>query len=338
MKICIITVYRSYNFGSFLQAYGLYEYLTSLGHDVVFYEGGLRKLSCLGKIKNIVLSNKSIINIFKGIVFELLEYKQLKKAWNKLPYTKVKENFDFVITGSDEIWNVSREECRFEEFFAKDFIGKKISYAPSINTATKEHFENTNYPILLNEYENISVRDEHSKNIIQKYTSKDISITVDPTFLIENKKIKNYKKEEYIAIYLFQNGINKEDINSIKQFAKNNNLKLVSVGQYISWCDECTHSIEGMPFYMYENAKYVITNTFHGTAYAINYRKQFVTFAKNKNKIKDLLNQFNLIERNINNKQLDEVLKKRINYSSLENKINKNIKISKEFLKNSIRS
>jgi hypothetical protein len=74
-------------------------------------------------------------------------------------------------------------------------------------------------------------------------------------------------------------------------------MPIVSAGQFINWCDKCVHSRKGNPFFIFKNASYVFTNTFHGTAFAINYETQFVSFCKAKPKITNMLMQFGLQDR-----------------------------------------
>ncbi|MBQ9182018.1 MAG: polysaccharide pyruvyl transferase family protein [Bacilli bacterium] len=338
MKICIVTVYNSYNFGSFLQAKNLYNYILNQGYDAVFYNGKSRKLfrACARKIKKNIITNKSIIKIIKGTFFELKEYFILKKAWESLPSTCSRKGFDCVVVGSDEIWNISRLECQKDEFWADGFDCPKISYAPSINTTKSELFLNSKYVELLKKFDCISVRDEYSKKTLSTYCNKSIDVVVDPTFL--NSMSVSSETQNFIAVYLFYGSLTQQEINDIISFAHSKNMKLVSLGQYISWCDKCIHSINGMPFYEYKNAKYVITNTFHGTAYAINYRKQFITYSKGKNKIVELLDSFNLGNRDITNENIMDKFNEIIDYSKINNKINNNIDHSKNYLCDAIRS
>lgn len=167
MNICIVTVYNSYNFGSFLQAKNLYLYLKSQGHNVTFYDGKNRSLfrGCIRKIKKNAINSKNILKTIKGLFFELKEYKILKKAWKQLPKTNSKEGFDCVILGSDEIWNISRIECQKEDFWGKGFNCTKIAYAPSINNAQSSQFDNSKYIEYLNNIKHVSVRDDYSKEI-----------------------------------------------------------------------------------------------------------------------------------------------------------------------------
>ena len=68
--------------------------------------------------------------------------------------------------------------------------------------------------------------------------------------------------------------------------------RLVSLGAWFDWCDECVISENVFSYYL--DADYVITNTFHGTAFAINLCKDFVCFTEKKRKVEELLADFEL--------------------------------------------
>jgi exopolysaccharide biosynthesis predicted pyruvyltransferase EpsI len=90
-----------------------------------------------------------------------------------------------------------------------------------------------------------------------------------------------------------------------------------------------------------KNADYIITDTFHGTIFSIKYHKKFCTFIRDSNseKISDLLNTFNLIDRSIKNTDgLEKVLDTPINYDAVNNHIECQKDRTLEFLKKHLES
>ena len=104
----------------------------------------------------------------------------------------------------------------------------------------------------------------------------------------------------------------------------------MSAGLYQSWCDK---NIKADPFEILgyvKNAKYVVTDTFHGTVFSIKYKKPFATLIResNKEKLSDLLRRFNLEERNlIEVSDLSKILRMPIDGDNID-KIIKNYKDS----------
>lgn len=161
-------------------------------------------------------------------------------------------------------------------------------------------------------------------------------IVLDPTLLCEPEYFEFEKSKPYIAVYLFYDSMDKKLVNEIISFAHAHDLLLISAGQYISWCDFSVHSKNGNPFYIFKNALYVITNTFHGTAYAINYKTKFVSYAKGKKKIEELLQEFELENRIAENVgDLENILKRDINYEVVSKNLARLRKESMLYLSNS---
>lgn len=300
MEISIITVFGSYNHGSYLQALNLSKALSKYG-NVQFIDYNTRQWNAFRtayRRTKLFLRSSGQYNKFAKIAcFEIREAMIIKKLWKKTVHSD-KFSGDVCVLGSDEIWNIKRSVCRYPVYWGDGIACPKIAYAPSINNSTDVEFEkNAQYITYLNNIDSISVRDRHSQEVLSRYTKKRIAGVLDPTLLFDAEKVEFQNEREYIAVYSFIGQIPKEAQQKLITFARKNNLDLIATGQTVTWCDKTLHSREGNPFSVYKNAKYVVTSTFHGTAYAINYRKNFIAFAKGNQKIKALLSQFGLSDR-----------------------------------------
>ena len=303
-----------------MQAKALGVALQSFG-DVVYIDFHSRNAfrSFMRKSKKILFSKCKVLAKAYGILFELIEFVKLNKMWKKLPSTNSYENIDIVVLGSDEIWNLTRNVCKHPMYWGGGLNQFKISYAPSLNTATESDLkDNPDYIRYLKDINFVSVRDLHSKEVLSCFLQDEPFLAVDPTLLNTPELIDSDITKPYIAVYLFYGSLSNDEVSEIKKFAKSAGMPLISAGQYISWCDRSVHSINGTPFYVFENARFVITNTFHGTAYAINYNTQFAVYAKGKPKIEDLLKQFELTDRIVTiSSDLHNILDTNINYERI---------------------
>ena len=342
-KILIVTVYGSYNHGSYLQAKALGEKLKNHG-EVSFFESNTRKwkviYTALKRAKYFCRNAKNPIKIISVGVYELIEAFKLHRLWKKLPNTEDSDSHDLIVLGSDEIWNLSRKECRFPVFWGHGFKQSKISYAPSLNNSTYDDFEMfPEYVQYLNKIDCISVRDLSSKKILEKFTNKEISIVLDPTLLSSPKEYHIKESKPYIAVYSFDAHISDSEQKKIVEFARSEKLNLVSVGQNVMWCDKCVHSKNGNPFYIFKNARYVITSTFHGTAYAINYNTEFIAFCKENDKVENLLREFELTERIFNSENgIEGILSKKIDYKKVNEMLQKKRHIAENYIKLALKS
>ena len=123
-------------------------------------------------------------------------------------------------------------------------------------------------------------------------------MVIDPTLLIDMDQFAEYPNEEgYLLVYSYQ--LKHEMINVVKEYAKQHHLRIYCIGQNFTWCDK---QIPASPFEFLgyiKNAKIVFTDTFHGTVLSIALKKDFWVFASHKVKVKKIIEQLGLEERNI---------------------------------------
>ena len=313
--IIIVTVYKSANYGSYLQAFMLYKALCKYG-DVCFLDCGQRSYVGITDIRDSLGAILLRLD-FKRVVSNIRRLLANKKMWSSLPRISIKEanslKDPFFILGSDEIWNISKRKNRQPVFWGRGLNGVISSYAPSINMANTEQLVDFGATDYLENMKAISVRDDYSLERLSELTTKKIHKVLDPTLLFSKEKYQIEKKNQklpfkYIAIYMFIG--NKKDVyeETIKKFATEKKLKIVSIGTQVHWADlNLTSEQAGtVPFLYYLDAEYVFTNTFHGTAFAINFEANFVSYART-NKIKDLLNTFGLTRRDATNLEYSSV-------------------------------
>lgn len=327
-KVVIVTLYDSINCGTFLQAFSLGEYVKSIGFDPVYLNL---------KNDNTNISNKSVV--IKQYNIKQLFIKIIRKILLKLKFSKTEKYFNlinlddlnnddsikYVIVGSDEIWNVINNSfTHYDEFFGYNFKNKKvIAYAPSCNDTTKNDIKKFNKNLNFKNFNCLSARDKNTFNLLSDFGNNDVTMVLDPTFLSNNymKKMPSVKLKNYIIVY--GHNFTNEQVSIIRQIATKLNKKLVSITKYYEWCDK---NIIASPFEFLSyinNADCVITSTFHGSVFSIIFEKNFICFAEKKNKVTDLLEQFQLQDRIFNNVNDGlNLLRKNIDYKEV-NKLKK---------------
>lgn len=186
----------------------------------------------------------------------------------------------------------------------------------------------------------ISVRDENSKHIIESLSEREALLVCDPVILYgyieEKKKLKKINEEKYILVYSYDNNMNKfNEIENIKKFAKENNLKIYSVGFYHKWCDK-NINVDPIELLEYVNsAELVMTDTFHGTIMSMILNKEFITKVHtNSNKLGFLLKEYNLISRITKDfSDSSNIIKNNINYDEVNKIINERRNVSLNYIK-----
>ena len=344
-KICIVTIYNSVNSGSYWQAKALQDYLKENEYDVYFLEvndiaASSHFLFQFQKFMKRVLTFK-----FKDAIRYIKickEFKKLSKDFKTVTLDELySKNFDYVVLGSDTIWNL---DCLlFSKNYKKYFGGifknlKTLSYAASSANTTVEKMEKySDIPDMLNSLYKISVRDNDTLNLISNFTNREISMVCDPTVLL-NKDFYNklqpnrIEQNKYIFLYLFAT-LSDNQIKELKEFAKENNLKIICGAHYLDFADECIINSPNLFLNYMLNADYVITDTFHGTIFSINLNKEFVSINRNKKKVNDFIKKCSLDERLLNkDSDLVKTLCTKVDYDSVNNYLNTYRENSEKFL------
>lgn len=301
-KILMITLHNTDNCGSSLQAYALQKALINLDYDSKLIDYNPNYIKYNGnKARYFVRCVIHAVSSYK-------RYKKFKKFKNEYllttesSYKNINElrnaNFDAdcYITGSDQLWN-TMYMCGKDSAFYLDFCDKKkIAYAVSLGRKIipRDNIEMINRYI--NNFEWVSFREKSSYNQI-KQMAKHASYVCDPVLLNgiqEYRKIQSPVKYnfKYILVYVAQ-AVEREKLDKlIKKLG--NNYKIIFVGSYRKRCNCDIHIKDMGPLEflsLIDNAEFVVSNSFHATAFSIIYKKQFVTILPDENgeRIEDLM-------------------------------------------------
>lgn len=327
-RIGIITMHRLYNYGSALQAYALQRVIEEMGIEAEIidynypnsfqYERGIRPPTNNWKTKVIRLMWK--IHPHNRVRYKFHDF------WNK-HFTLSNYFPDFItihnnslsyalcVTGSDQVWNP--QFTKGDTTFLLDFIDRnipKISYASSFSTTNLDNAYRPLFAKLLSQYKAISVREKGGVEIVKELTGKNAKITVDPTLLLsasewirltEEHKCPQNNGGKYLLLYVLSYAFNPSPY--IYDFAfsvsKRLDLPIVAIGgkdpsvkesSLIHWIDDAG-PIEFIK--LFANSTVVVTSSFHGTAFATNFKKKVFTVIKSNStddRISSFLNSIGL--------------------------------------------
>lgn len=339
MRVGIITIYDAFNYGSYLQAYAMQKILEKLGHEVTILDCSRSKYL---KIRNIISKRPS------QFIVKLKKLMAYSKSWNELNIKSYKkQQFDIIIIGSDEVWNIKNKSFEhWPEYFGYNLNARKvIAYAPSCGFTTFEELTNDKYCVNgIKQLDHIFARDDITKSICEAIRGCECKKVVDPTLLYLDRWKNEAKPYPNIADnYILYYSYNQKPLmlNHIKQFAKEKNLKVIVAGFKYDWCDESL-IVEPKQFLtLMKNAKYVVTTTFHGSVFAVIFKRKFIGFYPNKNpKVHDFLKQVGLEHRvyiqNMPYYEFKNILEETIDYNNIHNKLKEKIKGSMELLINAM--
>jgi hypothetical protein len=355
MKIGILTIHTAFNYGAMLQAYSLQMALTKLGYKTLILDYYPKELERRNYLRPIPSNPKQIIkylyarfnpNVQKKIRrFNEFRNQMLltRRYYDKAELYQNPPDFDLFILGSDQVWNM---EHGFNSFLFLDFVktNNKISYASSFGTAAipKEYSEKLKTH--LEGFKAISVRESDGVKIIKEATGLKAIRVLDPTFLLSPEEwtqlaAKRQFPGDYILAYGFSNS--KEFNLLIKTVQEKYKLPLIAVtssAHYPYTVDKCFMDSGPLEFLaLFRDAKVICTDSFHGLAYSIHFRKTFFTIPHRvrNSRLDNLLSLLNLKSREFSNpldilKLTDSELS--IDYHELEPVLKENIESSLNYL------
>lgn len=362
MRIKTITCHDVYNAGASLQAYALATYLQKQGHEVEIIDYKPEYLSGHYRLWGGVNStyDKPIIRIayqmvkFPGRLLRRLEKRRSNyDAFTQkyLPLTEqryvsnedLKNNLpeaDVYFAGSDQIWNTLFKNGRDPTFYL-DFVPDtkiKASYAASFATEDIVEEWKNKVVVWLKRLDFISVRENSGRAILEKLGFENIATVLDPVFLLNKEQwgeitVKDVLKEEYLLVYDFDANIEVEKF--AKKMAKDRNWKIFSIFRS-KYADRCFVN-EGPEMFLtlIENASFVISNSFHATAFSLIFQKEFVVFKRKEGintRMADLVNLVGVSER-VMGASNEQKWDKEIDYQKIHERMDKEIEQSKKYIK-----
>ena len=339
MKIAVVTVHDSANFGSFLQAYALKYVLERDGHEVRFVitrdKEYVRRL-----FYNFTLCGEAVKHPVKTLgnyIYGRKKYKLFKKeqeCFNEIEASEISD-CDLAILGSDEIWNVKVPVFQNPLFYGKN-SEKNIAYAVSAGNALPGDFDGFDHiKECIRKISAPLARDENTADVIEEITGHRPEIVCDPTLLAEKDIYIRPFENEYInrhkclMLYMYEPTPATRKI--IIDFARKEGLKIVSVGFCYNWCD---YNLLCAPLDFckaLEKAEYVITTTFHGTIYSVINNKKFVSLPISR-KTTDILERIGAGDAmlDFNDLTADSLRDKLLGFSLDYSAINENIRSMRE--------
>lgn len=302
MKIGIITIHNSPNYGASLQAFSLWKYMTDCGYDCEIIDLHRPHQDDFVPSKKYVpcrIAKRRFKTRVKRAIFGLFRKKnpvkcltdEAKEKFDKFnsqiklskPYLSVDELYsnpplyDVYITGSDQLWNPTQPFCIEPYFltFAPD-RKKKVSYASSIGITELTEKEKVLFRESLRRYDAISVREIQAKVLLEKIVGKDIVQVADPTFLLPQETWKAnavYPRMRKKFLLLFTLAYNAPLLEYALHLSFQSGLKVVYLTSMQPPGNEMYESVvnagprEWLGYIAH--AEMVITDSFHGTVFSI---------------------------------------------------------------------
>lgn len=338
-KILILSFRNPYNYGAELQVFALCKKLRMMGYDAEtlnlarpFFDTDAIRSRDLAPIFNNSVKDRFIeqLRFFKRRVTLMIHHGRSKiKIFNSNSFHcqygkftqrrfrcfdelyETKWDYTHYIVGSDQVWNFEYPFSLDPYFLAFVKNGKKIAYSASIGHAFLPPSLSPYYRSGLQQFDAISMREMQGSRIVQELLGKEVQTTLDPTLLItpdEWRTIFNIESEPNHTIVIYLRSYCSYAIKLAKEIALRKGVKkILYISSEVSRAFhdpdvDCRFDISAPEFVtLISNAEFVITNSFHGTAFSVNFGKPFFTIVnermKTSSRFYSLLEQTDLLDR-----------------------------------------
>lgn len=344
-KVYTITFHWATNYGAVLQAYALQTFLVEMGYDVeiINYVPEKYKKTLLRCFRTRKLQK------VKKQIKEYLKEKKIEKFRNKyLHRTKcfssngqlLNEEWEVAtyICGSDQIWNpyfTMQGEGKPTSAYYLEFVpdnSNKIAYAASFGSIEIKEEMKRYVKELLKTFQEISVRENTAKQIVRDL-NLEATIVCDPVFLLDSKKYEvlidgSWDLEGQLFSYILHE--NQEQAERVSKYVAD----ILGLEHF----SEVNLSIEQW-LGRIKKAGFLITNSFHATAFALIFHIPFLTVLISgsgmNDRIKTLLEKMGLQDRIIecfDEKQINQVVECQIDWNNVDAQVSKIREFSKNFL------
>lgn len=319
MKLGIITFHQALNYGAVLQAYALREYI-SRNFDQVQAEVLDYRCPALSEFYSIAgQKSGSAVKTFiktghflvKRGCFRQFSRKHIplsRTAYTPGTIANANRDYDLFLTGSDQVWNpdLTRQDENYLLAFSPP--EKRYSYAASIGRSEFPEALRVEYRELLNSFAGISLREESAvRTLVELGVEQPVLVHPDPVLLLTQQDWSRLcasggaGQKDYVLVFAVARS--EALIRQAVEFARAKGLPVLYVGQHTG-----NRDVTYIPFLriekllaLFRDARYVFTNSFHGTAFSIIFHRKFhssVQYADGRNsRIMDMLEKTGLSDR-----------------------------------------
>ena len=368
MKIGILTHELGNNYGGLLQNYAMQQVLKSMGHSPItldhqtpnpytlpikiasLLKQSIRKIIGVHENLRVWTTNKEKVYISHRINKFIQNHLERTNPFRQSELrTRTPDDLDAIVVGSDQVWNPTYIKP-IDRFFLSDFVDKdilRIAYAASFggNQWMFNEQETAKCKELIHKFDLITVREDSGVAMCKEYLHVDATHVLDPTMLLSHDHYcsllpasRSHKKNS-LMVYILDKTYQKNKL--VEEIAINLGLEINSIMPESSFRKEGPIGIEKCVFPAvetwiqgFEDADFVVTDSFHGTVFAIIFNKPFITIINRErgaDRFISLLKLFGLEDRLVDiNDDYISLLGKNIDFEYVNTILdyNRNISIS----------
>lgn len=314
-NIGLITYHSAYNYGSVLQAFATQHVVESLDNNVtvvdyrpVSGDNYYRKLyrvnyglrTFIGDLSMLPVykQRKLRMNLFENFISNKLHL--TAKTYQKPEdLSQLANAFDLTISGSDQVINKHSNELSDMPWSYMDPYLLTWSKAPKASfgssPATMSDSELNKISDKLKDFFALSVREENANQKISKATGKPVTTVCDPTLLLTSREWRDETEscvdlshinvpQKYIVFYTLTRPSHMfRLLPQLKQLSRRLGYQILAIAPFAGFVPPSRELINALAVgpaefvSLFSSAAAVITDSYHGTLFAINFNKPFWT-------------------------------------------------------------
>ena len=302
MRTGLITFHFAHHYGAQLQALATMRAIQSLGHDceIIDYRlphttrtnqlfkksGGVRGMASDAHTALHYGAFQRRFRRFEAFVAE-------EMALSPRRYTAFEQlradppAYDVYVAGSDQIWNpYIFQDKQFDPSFLLGFVreGRRIAYAPSLGVPELPEDKAEELRRFLTPFSALSVREKRGQVLLREAAGRDARVVLDPTLLLTGEdwgELAAAPKRQgpYILCY-FVSDPGEAVPYALALSARTGwpIVQLAGARRKIDGAAELVFDAGPREFLgLFRHASAVVTNSFHGAAFSLQFQKDFFT-------------------------------------------------------------
>ncbi len=373
-KVAVVNRTNLKNFGSVLQVYALCNAVEKLGYssEVVWQSGNMSRnfdfrpnkiirtglklllhpLLLRSTCRTVRSVRSVVIDVDAAGKFDDFVAKNFNRAfyaYGEIGRIARSGKYHKFVCGSDQVWVTTTLYPDPMMYLRFAPVEKRVAYAPSLGRNYVPGYNKRTLRKWINDIPCVSVREDEGHRLVWELTGRDAAVVADPTLLMRSNEWDKLKAEmvlpgKYILCY-FLDEPRPPIADAVCRFTKGKGLDIVVLGKS-GWANSSSVRLHrpvagpGEFLTVVSRAEMVITDSYHGMLFAVNYRKKFwavqraYTQYDQSSRQKTVLQRLGLQERyvggNFNFTDAD------INYGKIQEKVDGFVAFSMDYLKNSL--
>ena len=302
MRTGLITFHFAHHYGAQLQALATMKAIQGLGHECKIIDYRLPHTTRTNQI----FKKSRAVRDMASDAHTALHYAAFQRRFQRFEdfvaqemelspqrytsFAQLREGppaYDVYVSGSDQIWNpYIFQDKQFDPAFLLDFVkeGRRIAYAPSLGVPQLPEDKAAELKRFLEPFSALSVREKRGQVLVREAAGRQAKVVLDPTLLLNGDdwgKLAAPPQHQgpYILCYFVSDP--GEAAPYALALSKRTGWPIVQLAgarRKIEGAREIVFDAGPREFLgLFQHAAAVVTNSFHGAAFSLQFKKDFFT-------------------------------------------------------------